>query len=195
MRTISRSFWWRRIAIACRSSRATCTPPTGARSTHCPTVRDLNEATLESKLLGKLELPNVFRPAARPGVAFAGDSALAADPLWGIGCGWAFQSADWLVQETAGSLDSGADQLDAALDRYRRVHRKRLLPHYMVISDIASGRPISAVERRIYRAAAKDSVLRETFERIGSRRAGPSGILRPGLLARIARPRAAAEPA
>ena len=74
----------------------------------------LSEATLESKLLGKLELPNVMRPAARPGMAFVGDAALAADPLWGVGCGWAFQSADWLVQETADALDD-RDALDAAL--------------------------------------------------------------------------------
>ena len=47
------------------------------------------------------------RHAARraTGLAFVGDAALAADPLWGVGCGWAFQSADWLVQETAGALD------------------------------------------------------------------------------------------
>ena len=44
-------------------------------------------------MLGKLDLPNVIRPAARPGVAFVGDAALASDPLWGVGCGWAFQSA------------------------------------------------------------------------------------------------------
>ncbi len=93
-----------------------------------PDGPDLGEARLESKLLGKLELPNVFRPAARPGLAFVGDAALAADPLWGVGCGWAFQSAEWLVQETAGALGGGAAALDAALERYRRVHRRRLLP-------------------------------------------------------------------
>ncbi len=160
-----------------------------------PDGPDLNEATLESKLLGKLELPNVFRPAARPGLAFAGDAALAADPLWGVGCGWAFQSADWLVRETAGSLDSGSDQLDAALDRYRRVHRRRLLPHYLVIADVASGRPINPLERRMYRAAAIDPIVRAAFERIGTRRAAPSDVMRPRVLARIARPRSTAQPA
>jgi flavin-dependent dehydrogenase len=157
-----------------------------------PDGPNLNEATLESKLLGKLELPNVFRPAARPGVAFAGDSALAADPLWGVGCGWAFQSADWLVQETADALDGGAERLDAALERYRRAHRRRLLPHYLMIADISSGRPINPIERSLYRAAANDPVVRSTFERIGSRRRPPSSMLRPSLLGRIARARSAA---
>jgi menaquinone-9 beta-reductase len=151
-----------------------------------PDGPDLSAATQESKLLGKLELPNVFRPAARPGLAFVGDAALAADPLWGVGCGWAFQSADWLVEETADALTSGGD-LDAALDRYRRVHRRRLLPHYLQISDIASGRPVNPLERRLYCAAARDRVVRRAFEQIGSRRRSPARILDPRVLARIAR--------
>jgi flavin-dependent dehydrogenase len=151
-----------------------------------PDGPDLSAATLESKLLGKLELPNVFRPAARPGLAFVGDAALAADPLWGVGCGWAFQSADWLVEETAGALDGGRD-LDTALESYRRRHRRRLLPHYLMISDIASGRPINPIERRLYRAAARDDVVRRAFEQVGSRNRSPASILDPRVLARIAR--------
>jgi menaquinone-9 beta-reductase len=160
-----------------------------------PDGPNLNEATLESKLLGKLELPNVLRRAARPGLAFVGDAALAADPLWGVGCGWAFQSADWLVQETADALEGGDGAIDAALERYRRVHRKRLLAHYLMIADIASGRPINPIERRLYRAAARDRVVYRAFERVGSRRLPPSSMLRLDLLARIARPRSAPQPA
>ena len=155
-----------------------------------PDGPDLSEATLESKLLGKLELPNVLRRAARSGVAFVGDAALAADPLWGVGCGWAFQSADWLVQETADALGGSDAQLDAALDRYRRVHRRRLLAHYLMIADLASGRPINPIERRLYRAAARDATVREAFERVGSRRMAPSSMLRADLLARIVRAQA-----
>ena len=160
-----------------------------------PDGPDMGEATLAGKLLGKLELPNVYRPAARPGVAFTGDAALAGDPLWGIGCGWAFQSAEWLVDQTASALHEGDAALDAALERYRKLHRKRLLPHYLVISDIASGRPINPLERRLYRAAARDSVVREAFERIGSRERPPSGILKPNLIARIVRSGATAQQA
>jgi 2-polyprenyl-6-methoxyphenol hydroxylase-like FAD-dependent oxidoreductase len=153
-----------------------------------PDGPDLETATRESKLLGKLDLPNVFRPAARPGIAFVGDAAVAADPLWGVGCGWAFQSADWLVEEVADALNGGGG-LDAALERYRRVHRRRLLPHYLMISDIASGRPINPIERSLYRAAARDQVVRRAFEQIGSRRRSPARMLDPRLLARLAHPR------
>ena len=158
-----------------------------------PDAPNIGEATLESKLLGKLDLPNVFRPAARPGLAFIGDAALAADPLWGVGCGWAFQSADWLVQETAGALIEGGE-LDQALERYRRAHRRRLLLHYLLITDIASGRPISPFERRLYRTAAHDRVVRATFESIGSRRRSPLRLLDPRVLAHLALARAPARP-
>jgi 2-polyprenyl-6-methoxyphenol hydroxylase-like FAD-dependent oxidoreductase len=150
-----------------------------------PDGPDLDTATRESKLLGKLELPNVFRPAARPGIAFVGDAALAADPLWGVGCGWAFQSADWLVEKSTDALDGGGD-LDAALERYRRLHRRRLLPHYLMIADIASGRPINSVERRLYSVAARDPVVLRAFEQVGSRRRSPARMLDPRVLARLA---------
>jgi flavin-dependent dehydrogenase len=150
-----------------------------------PDGPNLDTATQESKLLGKLDLPNVFRPASRPGIAFVGDAALAADPLWGVGCGWAFQSADWLVEESADALAGGGD-LDAALEHYRHVHRRRLVPHYLMIADIASGRPINPLERRLYSVAARDPIVLHAFEQVGSRRRSPARMLDPRVFARLA---------
>ena len=115
-----------------------------------------------------------------------GDAALASDPLWGVGCGWAFQSAEWLVEETADALVGGGD-LDAALDSYRKVHRRRLGPHHFVIADIASGRRANPVERAMFRAAVTDDEVYRTFEAIGSRRRSPATLFAPGTLARLAR--------
>jgi len=55
-----------------------------------------------------------------------------------------------------------------------------------MISDIASGRPINPIERRLYRAAARDRVVRRAFEQIASRRRSPAIMLDPRLLTRIA---------
>lgn len=151
-----------------------------------PDAPAFGDAERESRILGKLDLPNVIRPAARPGLAFVGDAALACDPLWGVGCGWAFQSAEWLVDETAGAL-SGDGDLDAALDRYARLHRRRLAPHHLMITDIAGGRPLNAFERRMSRVAIHDPLVRRTFEAIGSRRALPASLFRPRVLARVLR--------
>jgi flavin-dependent dehydrogenase len=151
-----------------------------------PDAPDLSNATRESKLIGKLDLPNVSRPAARPGLAFVGDAALASDPLWGVGCGWAFQSADWLVAETADALIGGGD-LDAALDSYRRAHRRRLGLHHFFTSDVASARPANPLERAMYRAAATDDHVWHAFEAIGSRRRSPATLFSPRTLLRMAR--------
>jgi 2-polyprenyl-6-methoxyphenol hydroxylase-like FAD-dependent oxidoreductase len=151
-----------------------------------PEGPELAGAGQESKLLGKLELPNAIRPAARPGLAFVGDAALSSDPLWGIGCGWAFQSAEWLVEETAPALLEEGD-LDAALARYRRLHLRRLGPHHFQIADFAGGRPANLVERVIWRAAARDPEVRRAFEAVGSRRAAPTKMMTPRMALRQAR--------
>jgi flavin-dependent dehydrogenase len=150
-----------------------------------PDAPDLSGATRESKIIGKLDLPNVSRPAARPGLAFVGDAALASDPLWGVGVGWAFQSAEWLVDETADALLEGGD-VDRALEDYRRVHRGRLGPHHFMIADLSSGRPANPLERRLYRAAVDDDEVFHAFEAIGSRRRSPATLFAPRTVARLA---------
>ena len=51
--------------------------------------------------------PNIFRQSAAPGLALIGDAALAPDPVWGNGMGWAFNPARWLVDKTAKALRLG----------------------------------------------------------------------------------------
>jgi flavin-dependent dehydrogenase len=150
-----------------------------------PDAPDMSGATRESKFIGKLDLPNVSRPAARPGIAFVGDAALASDPLWGVGCGWAFQSAEWLVEETADALVGGGD-LDAALESYRRAHQKRLGPHHFLIADLASARRANPMERALYRAAATDDDVFHAFEAIGARRESPATLFSPKTLRKMA---------
>jgi flavin-dependent dehydrogenase len=152
-----------------------------------PDAPDLSGATRESKMIGKLKLPNVSRPAAARGMAFVGDAALASDPLWGIGCGWAFQSAEWLAESVGPALSSGGD-LDAGLERYRKVHRRRLGPHHFLIADLASARPANPFERAMYRAAARDPKVYAAFEGVGTRRRSPATMFDPRVLARMLLP-------
>jgi menaquinone-9 beta-reductase len=148
---------------------------------------DLDGAERVSKLIGALDLPNVMRPAARPGLALVGDAALAADPVFGVGCGWAFQSAEWLVDYTASTLVAHGN-LDGALDRYRRAFRRRLgLHHYWQITDFASGRKLRASERIAFHAAAADPAFARTVEEVASRRHSSLRMLDPRLPPRALR--------
>jgi 2-polyprenyl-6-methoxyphenol hydroxylase-like FAD-dependent oxidoreductase len=144
----------------------------------------LDDAERTSELIGKLDMPNAMRPAARPGLAFVGDAALATDPLFGVGCGWAFQSAEWLVEETRSALLDGG-HLDAALDRYRRAFRRRLGPHHMQIADYATGRPFRLNERIAFRAAARDPAVGAAFEEFVTRRSTVARLFDPRLAARV----------
>jgi flavin-dependent dehydrogenase len=145
---------------------------------------DLSDARRVSKLIGKLDMPNVMRPAARPGLAFVGDAAVASDPLWGVGCGWAFQTSEWLVDETADALLNHGD-LDAALERYRRAFRRRLGLHHWTIAESATGRETYRAEQAFFRAAAKDPVVARALADVSSRRVQPTRLADPRLTARV----------
>ena len=145
---------------------------------------DLSHATRVSKLIGKLDMPNVMRPAAQPGLAFVGDAGVASDPLWGVGCGWAFQTSEWLADLTAEALVDHAD-LDAALERYRREFRRRLGLHHWVMSEYSSGRRTYAAERAFFRATAKDPVLARALADVVSRREQPTRLADPRVTARV----------
>jgi menaquinone-9 beta-reductase len=151
-----------------------------------PDGPNLAAATRESRIIGKLDLPNVMRAAGRPGLAFVGDAALASDPLWGVGCGWAFQSAEWLVDATAGALRGDPHALDAALERYRRTHLRRLGPHHAMIADLATARRANPLERAVYRAAVDDDEVFSAMAAVGARRRSPATLFTPRTVARLA---------
>ena len=147
----------------------------------------VSEATLvDDMLLGKLDMPNRRRPAAARGMAFVGDAATASDPLFGIGCGWAFQSAEWLVQETGGAV-VGDEPLDRALTRYARRHAAWFGPHHWLISDFSTGRPFTPFERVLFRAAPRDDVTAERLRAVAERRAHALSVMKPTVLGRAAR--------
>jgi len=147
---------------------------------------DLSGAERVSKVIGSVDHPNVMRPAARPGIALVGDAALTSDPLFGVGVGWALQSGEWLADEVAPALLGDGD-LDAALRRYRRRFRRRLGLHHFVIADFSTGRPSTAFERTMSRAAAADERVGRAFEQVFSRRRSPLRILDPRLAPPVVR--------
>jgi menaquinone-9 beta-reductase len=144
----------------------------------------LDGAEREPELVGKFDVPNAMRTASRPGLAFVGDAGQATDPLFGVGCGWAFQSAEWLVEETRAALLGNGD-LDRALRRYRRLFLLRLGSHHLQIADYSTGRPMRLNERLIFRAAARDPVLGAALEATGSRRSTILRMFDPRLVPRL----------
>jgi flavin-dependent dehydrogenase len=129
-----------------------------------------------SPVLGKIEMPNRVSETTAPHLALVGDAALAADPLFGVGCGWALQSGEWLVESVAPALQ-GAEPLERGLARYRRRHRRELRGHALFVNDYATGRPMSAGEKSLFAAAARDPKVATIFDEFGTRQIKPVRML------------------
>lgn len=125
---------------------------------------------------GKLDMTNVAHTPAAPGLALVGDAALAIDPLWGVGCGWALQSSEWLADSTIPALH-GREPLKRGLARYRRLHGRRLRGHAALIYDYAGGRKFTGFERALFSGACRDERVASTFEAFGTRSIGPAQML------------------
>jgi flavin-dependent dehydrogenase len=147
----------------------------------------LDPAKRESKMMGKLEMPNVVRQTTGPGIAFVGDAALAADPLWGVGCGWALQSAEWLSDAVATALSGGDAVLDEALAGYAARHHKGLDAHEKFCSAYSRGKKFNPFEKLLFRAAARDQDIAERVALMGGRWITPQEMLNPPTIARIMR--------
>jgi len=141
-----------------------------------PDAPPIREAELVSPVLGKIDMVNRIRTVTAPGLALVGDAALATDPLFGVGCGWAFQSSEWLAESVAPAL-GGAEPLEEGLARYRKRHARQLDGHKYFIHDYATGRRFNPIERALFAAAARDAKVAALFDAFGTRRAGPAEIM------------------
>jgi 2-polyprenyl-6-methoxyphenol hydroxylase-like FAD-dependent oxidoreductase len=141
-----------------------------------PEAPPIRESRLVEPVLGKIEMPNRVRVPAVPGLALVGDAALATDPLFGVGCGWALQSAEWLADSVAPAL-AGDEPLRRGLDRYRRRHARELRGHAFMIHGYATGRRIQASERLLFAAAARDPRFALAFDALGTRQIKPGRML------------------
>jgi flavin-dependent dehydrogenase len=144
----------------------------------------LDPAKRESKILGKLDFPTERRGPSGAGVALIGDAALASDPLWGVGCGWALQSAEWLAEAVGPALGDEA-RMDRALKSYARTHRRALAGHERISTAFSKARKLSPPERLFFRAAARDDELAGTFALFGERWIKPHQMLTPSTFGRI----------
>ena len=153
-----------------------------------PDAPALDRTKQVSTFFSMVDMPNMSRRASRPGLGLIGDAALASDPLWGVGCGWAFQSSEWLVNHTAEALKTGDPaRLDAALERYLKAHRSALAGHHYLICDYSARKKLNPLERLIFSAATRDPVMARHFENFGNRRITVGEFLSPRMIARAAR--------
>lgn len=141
-----------------------------------PDAPPIHEGRLVEPVMGKIEMTNRMRRPVAPGLALIGDAGLATDPLFGVGCGWAFQSAEWLCEAVRPALQS-EEPLEKGLKRYRRRHAKELRGHAFFIHDYSTGRRFNRAERMMWSAATRDPELALVLERFGTRQIRPAQMM------------------
>ncbi len=149
---------------------------------------DLAKAERVTDFIGTADYPSITRRhLVRPGVALVGDAAMVGDPLQGVGCGWAFQSAEWLADAVAEPLRSGGDkEIDAGARRYQRKHRQRLLPHQLTNIQLSRATEMNPSLRTLYGAAAHDRWVADRLTAVATRNTSPLRLFDPILLTRAA---------
>jgi flavin-dependent dehydrogenase len=143
-----------------------------------PEPPPIRESRCVAPVIGKIEMPNRIRGPVAPGLALIGDAALATDPIFGVGCGFAFQSGEWLADSVSPAL-RGVESLDHCLRRYRKRHRRQLGFHARVIHDYSTGRKFDRFERAMISTAIRDPQAAALFEAVGTRRQSPPQLLLP----------------
>jgi len=138
-----------------------------------PEAPPIREGRRVGPVLGKVDMTNRMRRPTAPGLALVGDAATAADPLFGVGCGWAFQSAEWLSDAVLPAL-AGEQPLDKGLDRYRRRHAKGLRGHTFFMHEYSKGRRFNPMERMMFAAAARDDKAATILDSYATRQIGPA---------------------
>lgn len=147
---------------------------------------DITRAERVTDFIGTTDYPSITRKRlVRPGVALVGDAAMVGDPLWGTGCGWAFQSAEWLADAAAHALRSGSnEEIDASARRYQRKHRRKLLPHQLTNIQFSQSVGLNPLLRTMYGAAARDQWVTDRFTAVATRNSSPLTLLGPIMLTR-----------
>ncbi|MFE8070844.1 NAD(P)/FAD-dependent oxidoreductase [Marinobacteraceae bacterium S3BR75-40.1] len=120
-----------------------------------PEGPDLSEGVQVTPLRGMRRMPSLVRRNRLPGLALVGDAAMAVDPLAGVGCAWAFQSAQLLARSTAPVLarDAGRARLAQALRVYRWRHALQFGPQYFAITRFSLAKPYNPLTRLTLRLA------------------------------------------
>lgn len=148
-----------------------------------PDAPDFRHAQRLTEVTIVRDYPNQARAPVAKGMALIGDAALSMDPLFGVGCGWAIQTAAWLVEATAPALLAQGN-LDAALRNYGRRHRAELAGHEFVLKDFSRRYEFSALERLMFSAAARDDATMRHITRFATRYDGLQQFLAPRALLR-----------
>ena len=146
---------------------------------------DLSGAERVGNFVGAAHTPNTYRWPAHPGLALIGDAAMASDYIWGVGCGWALESAALLADQVGPALggagaEAGAEaDLDRALEAYARAHKAVLYTQHVQNTAFSASPELPRLLQTILVAVPRDPALRRLVALSGLRRIGQRDLRIP----------------
>jgi menaquinone-9 beta-reductase len=153
------------------------------RMQQLPEGPDLRSAECFGKPLVVKKFTNLWRMPVTQGVCFVGDALMSLDYLWGTGCGFALQQAEWLVDATIISLKTGVE-LDSARRRYAKLIKKNHGMHRALIKDFSKRHSMNWIERLMFSSAVKDVTCARHLHTFGARLMSPMQFISPRAILR-----------
>jgi menaquinone-9 beta-reductase len=138
-----------------------------------PDAPDFAKAEPMGPASGMYDISLYVRKAGGNGLALVGDAALTTDPVAGAGCGWALQSAEWLVDCVAPALQANAD-LEVALEKYAALHAKNLHAHQRIIAKYSAAPLFLEDDGALFSLLARDRRMQQWFHAVYSRNLQPA---------------------
>ncbi len=141
----------------------------------------LSGAHAVGNMFGILKFETFFRESAGKGWALVGDAGQFKDPAPGQGMSDAFRQAEALAPVVAGSLNDGADRLDAGVAAWARWRDRDATGYHWLAADFGAGGTAPAVvveaTRRLYEQG-RTAELGDVFQH----RRRPASLFTPPLL-------------
>lgn len=130
-----------------------------------------------SPIYGYGDYPNLMRSPVWGDCAFVGDAALSLDPMSGVGCAFAMQSAAMLADAVAQALTGGGDVV-SALSRYQALHEGYFLPHARgILADSRASRSTESL-KLVYQTILKSARLQDDYLSLTGRVLDPQAFQR-----------------
>jgi flavin-dependent dehydrogenase len=138
----------------------------------------VDQLELVGPIVGRVDMSNQWRNPVNHGAALVGDAAFSIDPLFGVGCGWAFQSGAILADAVGQSLAAGRP-LKHALGDFRRKVAMQIIPHTLTMIGYSRGRGLSRMDKFVMRRAARSSAVEAELIGLLTRNVSPLKLIAP----------------
>lgn len=145
----------------------------------------MDKATFETPVMGYQDYPNLTRQPVCQDVAFIGDAAQSLDPMSGVGCSFALQTAAMLAQAVAASMQQGRIDTQLALQTYQRQFNEYFPFHARgIIADALIAKDEQA-QQATFRTIRNDPELQRQYRDLTGRLILPAAFQSKFLISKI----------